>query len=84
MVVAVFFMSSVLIVFLFLLNQIRMTGISFFTTISWYLLALIIYFALSDYLKEWTAQAEGLNLGLLGIITSSLILHIYQSQGKKR
>ena len=84
MIVTVFFICSVFIVLLFLLNQIRFTRISFFLTICCYLLALITYFVLTYYLEEWTrAQTDGLNLGLLALISFSMIFHIYQSQGQK-
>lgn len=89
MVVQIFFISSIVIVLLFTLNKIRITEISirsFLTLIKWYVTALVVYIILSSnqyYFKE-TDVNNGLNLGVLSVISFGSMLYIHEYSREKK
>ena len=85
MVVITFLILSILILFLYFLNKIRITKISpsnLLKWMKWYVLFLILYYVLSSnqyYLGGLNQSlVEGIDLSLLIIISFGMIIYVQQ------
>lgn len=85
MVVIVFLILSILILFLFFVNKIRVTQInpsSLFNWMKWYALFLVVYYVLSSnqYYIDGMKQPfmDVINLSVLIVISFGMILYVQQ------